>query len=159
MLSPLVCYANSPDSVTFDMRAVFVWTLAWLALGACGGAGGGAALPSSSPSNSPGSGFDVTVTESTRTATMRVGQRLEVVLHARPGMTAWSGVRSTDESVLASIVNPAATAARGVTLAAFRATAPGQAQIEATSGPDCSPGQACPAYLMVLTIDVIVNAG
>jgi hypothetical protein len=74
-------------------------------------------------------------------------------------MASWSAVRSSDESVLAPIVNPAASAARGVTLAAFKAIAPGTARIDATAAPDCSPGQACPAYLMVLTIEVTVAAG
>jgi hypothetical protein len=160
MLSPLVCYANSRRSVTFVMKAVFVLIVAALTLSACGAVGGGAAPPpGSSPSTGPGPGFDVTVTENTRTVSMRVGQKVEVVLHARPGMTTWSGVRSSDPSVLAPTVNPAATAARGVTLAAFKAVAPGKAQIEATAGPDCAPYQACPAYLMVLTIDVAVNSG
>jgi hypothetical protein len=141
------------------MRAVFVVIVAALILCACGAAGSGAAPPpSGSPSTGPGLGFDLAVTENTRTATMRVGQTVEVVLHARPGMTTWSGVRSSDPSVLAPIVNPAGTAARGVTLSAFKAIARGKAQITATAGPDCSPGQACPAYLMVLTIDVTVNA-
>jgi hypothetical protein len=137
------------------MRAVFVLMVAALALSACG-----AVAPPprySSPTTDPGAGFDVTVNESSRTATLRVGQTLAVVLHARTGMTTWSGVRSSDQSVLAPIVNPAGTSARGVTLAAFKAIAPGRAQIDATAGPDCSPGQACPAYLMVLTIDVTVN--
>ena len=83
---------------------------------------------------------------------------LAAVLHARPGMTSWNGVRSSDRSVLTPIVNPGASAARGVTLAGFKAVAAGRAQIDATAGPDCSPGQACPAYLMVLTIDVTVSA-
>ncbi len=141
------------------MKAVFVSMLAALVLTGCGGAGGGAVQPTSTPSTDPGAGFDVTVTENTRSVTLRAGQTLAVVLHARPGMTNWSGVRSSDQSVLAPIVNPAASAARGVTLAAFKAIAPGKAQIDATAGPDCSPGQACPAYVMVLTIDVTVNPG
>lgn len=171
MLSPPGCYGNSRPSVTYEMSnqlgpfrpclrvAAFVLTVAALTVSACGAVGGGAAPPIASPSTSPGLGFDLAVTESTRTTTMLVGQKVEVVLHARPGMTMWSGVRSSDPSVLAPIVNPAATAARGVTLAAFKAIAPGKAQITANAGPDCSSGQACPLYLMVLTIDVTVNAG
>ena len=131
--------------------------LAAAILSGCGASGGGAAPPPSSPSTSPGAGFDVTVTENTRSVTLRAGQTLAVVLHARPGMTSWNGVRSSDPSVLAPIVNPAASAARGVTLAAFKAIAPGKAQIDATAGPDCSPGQACPAYLIVLTIEIDVT--
>lgn len=141
------------------MRSAFVSMLAAAILSGCGASGGGAAPPPSSPSTSPGAGFDVTVTENTHSITLRAGQTLAVVLHARAGMTNWNGVRSSDPSVLAPIVNPAASAARGVTLAAFKAIAPGKAQIDATAGPDCSPGQACPAYLMVLTIDVTVKGG
>ena len=126
---------------------------------ACGAVGSGAApLPSGSPSTGPVPGFDVTVSEKTRTVTVRVGQKLAAVLHANPGMTMWSGVRSSDSSVLAPIVNPAATAVRGVTLAGFQAIAPGTAQITATAGASCSPGQACPQYALLLTIDVTVVA-
>ncbi|HEY8841474.1 MAG TPA: hypothetical protein VIO80_12685 [Candidatus Dormibacteraeota bacterium] len=133
--------------------------LAALVFSGCGAMGGGAAQPTSSPTTNPGAGFDVTVTENTRSVSLRAGQTLAVVLHARPGMTNWNGVQSSDHSVLAPIVNPGASAARAVTLAAFKAIAPGKARIEASAGPLCSPGQACPAYMMVLTIEVTVNAG
>ncbi|HVC75620.1 MAG TPA: hypothetical protein VND96_03785 [Candidatus Micrarchaeaceae archaeon] len=141
------------------MRSVFVLALAAILLGACGAVGGGAAPPPGSPSPSPGAGFDVTVTENTHAVTLRTGQTLAVVLHARVGMADWTSVRSSDQSVLAPIVNPAASAARGVTLAAFKAIAPGAARIDATAAPDCSPGVACPAYVMLLTIEVTVSAG
>jgi hypothetical protein len=152
-----VCYANSASSVTFEVRAVFILLLAAAILNGCGASGGRTAQPPGSPSASPGAGFDVTVTENTRSVTLRAGQTLAVVLDAKPGMTNWNGVRSSDPSVLAPIVNPAASAARGVTLAAFKAIAPGKAQIDATAGPDCSPDQACPAYLIVLTIEIDVT--
>ena len=141
------------------MKAGFVSMLAALAFSGCGAMGGGAAQPTSSPTTNPGAGFDVTVTENTRSVTLRAGQTLAVVLHARPGMTNWNGVQSSDHSVLAPIVNPGASAARAVTLAAFKAIAPGKARIDASAGPLCSPGQACPTYMMVLTIEVTVNAG
>lgn len=142
------------------MRAILISGAAALLLCACGAAGGGAAPPpSATPSIEPWPGFDVVVTEKTHSVTLRVGQKLEAVFHATPGMTAWSGVRSSDPSVLKPIVNPAATAVRGVTLAAFQAVAPGKVQITAAAGADCSPGQACPMYAVLLTIDVTVSAG
>jgi hypothetical protein len=141
------------------MKAGLTAVLAALALSACGAAGIGAAPgPGASPSTGPGASFDLAVSEKSSAASMKVGQKLEAVLHTRVGMAPWSGVRSSDTSVLAPIVNPAATAVRGVTLAAFQALAPGTAQITATAGADCSPGQACPQYLMVLTITVTVVA-
>jgi hypothetical protein len=142
----------------FELRTVFIGLVAALALSACGAAGTGA-TPSPSPENpstSPGPGFDVSVTEKDKAITIRVGQKLEAVLHASQGMTNWSGVRSSDPSILMSIVDPRATAVRGVTLAGFQAIAPGQVQITAVAGALCSPGQACPMYAIVLSIDVTV---
>jgi hypothetical protein len=141
------------------MRSVFVLGLAaLLVFSACGHPPGVVALPPRSPTTNPGAGFDVTVTENSHAVTLHVGQTLAVVLHARPGMASWTSVRSSDQSVLSPIVNPAASAVRGVTLAAFRAIATGTARVSATAAPDCSPGQACPAYVMLLTIEVTVTA-
>src|SRR5215472_769162 len=69
----------------------------------------------SSPSPSPGGGFgfDLTVTEKDHAVTMHPGQKLEVVLHAGNGMTNWSHPVSSDSSLLAPIVDPAATAVQG----------------------------------------------
>jgi hypothetical protein len=142
------------------MRAALIVVVAAVAICGCGAVGGGAAPPpGATPSTAPGLTFDLAVSEKTRNATLHVGQTLEAVLHASPGMTTWSGVRSSDPSVLNPIVNPGATAARGITLAAFQAIASGRAQITATAGAACSPGQACPQYALLLTIDVTVVAG
>jgi hypothetical protein len=130
-----------------------------LALCACGAAGT-AAPPSPSPINpstGPGRGFDVSVTEKDKAISIQVGQKLEAVLHANTGMTDWSGVRSSDPSILMSIVDTGATSARGVTLAGFQAIAPGHAQITAVAGALCSPGHACPMYAQLLTIEVTVT--
>jgi hypothetical protein len=110
-----------------------------------------------SPSTGTGLGFDVVVTETDKAATMRVGQTIEVVLHAASGMDSWTQVKSTNESVLVPTVNPAATAVRGVTLAAFKAVAPGQAEITAYASPHCPPGSACPMYVAVVSIKVSVT--
>jgi hypothetical protein len=141
------------------MKAALIAIVAALVICGCGAAGSGAAPPPApTPSTGPGLGFDLAVSERNQTATIRVGQKLEAVLHASAGMTPWNGVRSTDPSVLARIAHPAATAVRGVTLAAFEALAAGKAQITATAGAACSPGQACPQYARLLTIDVTVVA-
>jgi len=122
---------------------------------ACDGSG---TLPVQT-SPSPGLGFDAVVTETDTAITIQSGQKLEVVLHARSGMTNWSNVRSSDTSVLSPIVNPAATAVRGVTLAAFQALTPGRSDITATAGAACSPGQACPMYVMLYSVTVTVLPG
>lgn len=127
-------------------------------LAACGSAGTGAGTtPTPTPSPSPGQGYAAVVTEQDHAATLRAGEKLEVVLHAASGMTNWSHPTSSDESVLAPIVDPAATAVRGVTLAAFIAKAPGHAVISSAAGPQCSPGQACPMYAIAFTAVVTVT--
>lgn len=88
---------------------------------------------------------------------MRVGQKLEVVLHANSGMANWTSPRSSNVSILVPIVNPAATAARGVTLAGFQALAPGEAEITSNASPKCSPGQACPMYIAVFSVKVTIT--
>jgi hypothetical protein len=71
-------------------------------------------------------------------------------------MSNWSNVRSSNTSVLSPIVNPAATAVRGVTLAAFQALAPGQADITATAAAACPPGMACPMFALLYSVTVTV---
>jgi hypothetical protein len=140
------------------MKVALIAAVTALVLSACGSAGiGGAPSPSPNPSGGPGLGFDAQVTELDTAITIQTGQKLEVVLHARSGMTDWANVRSSDTSVLSPIVNPAATAVRAVTLAAFQALAPGQADITASAGAACSPGQACPMYALLYSVTVTVT--
>lgn len=139
------------------MRSAVLAAVAVLLLAACGATGAGPGS-GASPSPSSGLGFDVTATEKDHTAAMRVGQRLEVVLHAAAGMNDWSRPRSGDEGILAPTVDPAATAVRGVTLAAFVAKAPGQVDVTSFAGPVCASGQPCPMYAAVYTLRVTVSA-
>jgi hypothetical protein len=141
------------------MRILFAVIATAVLVSGCGSAGTGSGLtptPSPSTSSNPMS-FDVTVTETTKAASMRMGQKLEVVLHAASGANNWTQPRSSDESVLAPIVNPAATAVRGVTLAAFQAKAVGQVDITAYGSPVCPSGQACPMYVMLFSVKVTVT--
>jgi hypothetical protein len=141
------------------MRILLLVVFAAVLISGCGSAGTGSNLvstPSPSASSNPMS-FDVTATETTQAASMRVGQRLEVVLHAGSGMNNWTQPRSSDESILAPTVNPAATAVRGVTLAAFVAKAPGQVNVSAYGSPVCPTGMACPMYVIVFSLKVTVT--
>jgi hypothetical protein len=141
-------------------RALLGVIVAGLILTGCGSAGTGSApTPGATPSVSPsGPHFDVVVSEKDTAAKIRVGQKLELVLHSSPNMGDWSRPRSSDETVLAPIVNPAGTAAVGVTLAAFQGLAPGLADITAIASPRCSPGQACPMYVQLYSLKVEVAA-
>ena len=130
--------------------------VAAILISGCGSVGNASQAPTPSASSNPTT-FDVTATETTQAASMRVGQKLEVALHAGSGMNNWTQPRSSDESILVPIVNPAATAVRGVTLAAFQAKAPGQVSVTAYTGPLCPSGQACPMYVVVFSAQVTVT--
>jgi len=104
----------------------------------------------------PTAGFDVVVTENDRAVTVREGQRIELVLRAKLGMSDWSGVNVDDNTVLRAVPT-GITAARGVTIAGYEAARPGTATIRATATPLCSPGQACPAYAMLFEVSVTVT--
>lgn len=125
-----------------------------LLLAACGAA---AVNPPAGPSASP-AGAQLTNADSGRTVSMRVGDSVEVALRQEPGFTPWNDVHSTNVSVLAPQVDVGATAVRGMSLHRFKAAAPGTADIQATAGPDCSPGAACPALARVYRVTVIVSA-
>ena len=148
--------ASGPVRYVFEMRKLLLVIAAAVLISGCGSVGTGS---SPNPTQSPGSNlsFDVTVTETTRAASIRGGQKLEVVLHSGNGMNNWTQPLSSDESILIPIVNPAGTAVRGVTLAAFQAKAPGQADITAYGSPICPSGQACPMYAMLFSVHVTVT--
>lgn len=136
------------------MRRLILAACAGLLVAACGAY----SFPGSpaSPTPSSGLGFDVTATEKDHAITMRVGQKLEVALHGGT-TTSWQQVRSSNEQVLAPTVDPAATAVRGVTLAAFKAVAPGSAEVTAVGTPVCPSGQACPMYAILYSLKVTVT--
>jgi hypothetical protein len=118
----------------------------------CGTAGQGA---SPSPSDNP-MHFDVTATEKDHAVSMHVGQKLEVVLHGG-GQLTYQQVTSSNTSILEPTVDPAATAVRGVTLAAFKARASGVARVTAVGAPACPSGQACPMFAVLYTLTVTVT--
>lgn len=154
----LVLPARGAARCVSVVKAALAAAASGLVLSACGYYACACAAPNTPPaSTSPGLGFDAVVTEKDTAITIHSGQKLEVVLHARTGMTNWSNVRSSDSSVLTPIVNPAATAVRGVTLAAFQAEAKGTARITATAGADCSPGEACPQFAILYSVTVTVT--
>src|SRR5258708_39356843 len=81
---------------------------ACLLLAGCGttfGCACGAEPISPSPPSAAGpvAGFDVLITEKDQAVTVHAGQRIEVYLRQRAGLTAWSGLRSDDEAVLAPV--------------------------------------------------------
>lgn len=142
------------------IRSVLAFAFAALVLGACGDAAcactGIGNEPASPTPPHRAAGFDVLVTENDHAVTVHPGERIELVLHARPGMSTWSGVTVDDPAVLRAVPT-GITAAIGVTIAGFEALKPGTAAIRATATPLCSPGQACPQFAMEFEVTVTVT--
>lgn len=144
---------NEPWSVFgTEMRVLLVLIVVFTA--ACGSVGLGAS-PSPTPSDNP-MHFDVTATEKDHAVSMHVGQKLELVLNGGTGIS-YGQVRSSNQSILEPTVDPAATAVRGVTLAAFRAKASGQATVTAVGAPVCASNQACPMFAILYTLTVTIT--
>ena len=146
------CYPNGGKAVSAtEMKKFLLAAAIGLLPCACGAvAGGGAAV---TPSHSAVVG----VSEQDHAAKLTVGQKIELALHAPNGMNNWSHPASSDTSVLAPTVDPAATAAIGVTLAMFIAQKPGTAEVTATASPKCPPNAACPMYIAVYNLKVTVT--
>jgi hypothetical protein len=115
----------------------------------------GAELATPTPTARPVVGFDVLVTEKDQEITVHAGQKIEVYLQQRSGLTPWTGLRTDAESVLSPIPT-GILAPRGVTVGGFQALAPGVANISATATADCSPGQACPMFAALFSVKVTV---
>lgn len=143
---------NVPGSVFATEMRLLVLIAVFTA--ACGSVGLGA-TPSPTPSENP-MHFDVTATEKDHAVSMHAGQKLEVVLHGGTQMR-YQQVKSSDPSVLEPTVDPAATAALGVTLAAFKADRPGQATVTAIGAPVCPTGAMCPMFAVLYTLAVTVT--
>ncbi|HEY6117795.1 MAG TPA: hypothetical protein VI172_17710 [Candidatus Dormibacteraeota bacterium] len=138
------------------MKGFLVAVFAGLVLAACGSTAiGGGTNPSPSPT--AGDRFDVTATEADHAITVHAGQTLELVLHKQNGLNNWSHPSSSDESLLTPIVDTAASAARGVTLAAFKAQKPGSVDVTATASPICPSGAMCPMYVALYSLRVTIT--
>jgi predicted secreted protein len=129
--------------------------VALLGLTACGSVALRPAGPS--PSQAPSSAGTVTDTDENKTLTYHVGDTFELQLHEQSGWTMWENVTASDRSVLQPMVDTHAASVRGVTLAKFKAAAPGTSDITATASMACSPGVACAALARVwkVTIQVV----
>jgi hypothetical protein len=141
------------------LRYLVAAGLAILVLAGCGArtCQGCAALNSPLPVVvvSPAAGFDVLITDRDQDVTVHAGQKIEVYLRQRSGLTLWTGLRTDAETVLTPIPT-GITAARGVTIGGFQAVAPGVANITATATADCSPGQPCPMFAALFSVRVTV---
>jgi len=119
-------------------------------------------LPSSSsPSQNGTSALQpaatITNADENKTLHVKVGQVVDVALKAANGMDSWA-VANPDPAILAPTVDPAAAAARGMTLRAFKAAGAGTADLSATDRPLCNPGQVCSHLVQGFKATVVVDA-
>ena len=152
----LSSYPNGRGHVSAtDVKRVVLVAAAAMLVVACGAY----AAPGSRSSPPPRGGisYDIVASETVHEVSMHVGQRLEVVLHESSGLNSWSHPVSSDRTIVTPIVDPAATAAQGVTLAAFEALRPGQVMVSANATPACKQAQACPMFIAVYSLKVTVT--
>ena len=118
------------------------------------------ALPTSSPAPvSGGLNYARTITNADNgmTVQIKVGDRIALVLQAPTGFDPWD-VAPPDPHILMPVPNPAAAAARGVTLRAFLAAGPGQTTIMATDRVHCDTTQgACAGAIQGFRVTVVVT--
>jgi len=131
--------------------------LAVVVVAACGSASGAGAGPSPTPPTTPAAGFDVLITDHDRAASALVGQRIEVYLSQHQGMTEWQNLAVDDTSVVQPVNTGIVPPPRGATIAGFVAVRSGTANITATAGPLCSPGQTCTMYAVLFSVRVTVT--
>ena len=131
---------------------------------ACSGAGAIPGVPAT-PTGDQSSGlngatplspaFTLTNDDDGKTLQVQVGQVVDVALRAGDSLENWE-VGDPDPTVLAPTVHPAATAARGVTLRAFKAVGPGTTTISATDRPQCNSGEFCAQFILGFKAAVVV---
>jgi hypothetical protein len=146
-----------------NVRHLLAAALGGLLLASCGAARGGpdaavSVSPSSaSPAATPAaSGPDIMITDQSSGVAAQTGQRIVVFLNARPGLTDWSDIRSSDVQVVAPAVIDVMVP-HGVTAAAFNAVGAGVALIMASAGPLCIAPAPCPLYAALFTVQVTVT--
>ena len=113
--------------------------------------------PASHPSGGLPTGRAITNADNGKTIQYKVGERFALALRAAQGFEDWQ-VGKPDPRILQPTVNPAAAAARGVTLLAYEAVGAGQTDITATGRPICQAGQACPAIVQGFKVTVVVTS-
>jgi len=86
-----------------------------------------------------------------------VGQRIEVYLSQRQGMTEWQNLVADDTGIVQPVNTGIVPPPKGATISGFVALRRGTANITGTAGPLCSPGQACPMYAVLWSVTVTVS--
>jgi len=131
-------------------------------LASCGAAPGGPGAVVSPPATESPTGApvvpgpDIMIGDQSHDVAATTGQRLYVFLTARPRMTNWSNITSSNVRVLSPAVIDVMVP-HGVTAAAFEAVGPGVALIAAFARPLCPAPCASPNYAALFSVKVTVT--
>ena len=121
-------------------------------LASCGAAGSAGGAPSPPPPRT----YHIGNGDAGRTLRIRVGDAVVAFFYANPDQAALGEITSSNPAVLAPRVDTAATVVRGGRLAKLQGVAPGRADISVTRAPLCKAGAACPAFVMLISVHVVV---
>lgn len=135
--------------------------IAVVAMVACGHVSDAGSPPTPTPTEiplpaHPAAGFDVLITDQDRDVAVKVGQRIEIFLRAKPGMTSWTGMQVDDAAVLSPTVT-GIMPVEGAAIFGYMAKSAGVANITAYATAKCAPNQACPMYAMLFQVRVTVS--
>lgn len=89
---------------------------------------------------------------------VRVAPGTQVQVHLGGGLV-WRNLHQTGAGAAAQVLQPVIPAAtrHGVLIARYRAEKSGRAALEATGAPRCAPARACPQFLLLWRVQVIVR--
>jgi hypothetical protein len=146
--------ATADQVRTYQLLPVVAVTLL---MSACAHGASAAADPPTADPPAASAGILLGNKDNHRVVNVGSGQRVAVALSQNQGMTLWTHPATSDQSVLAPVVDPGATAARGMTLASFQAAGRGTATLSSSSGPSCAPGKPCPHYLLGWSVEIHVS--
>src|ERR1700678_2088345 len=117
-----------------------------LAASACGSTAAAQRSPKTSPSRCVASAQTVCLGRgaSEKTVIVHRGQTIKITL---AGSLQWSGPRVTSPGVIRAVGEP--TNRGGTFVATYVAFAKGRTAVEVTGRPICSPGSACPQFILL----------
>jgi hypothetical protein len=133
-------------------RLVVAAFLAMVTLGSVGTPRAAASGPSACP---PG-GRAVCVDRADGGHTVHVGVKQEVQLVLAGATLRWSGLRQLAPHVL-RLRGRITTDGTGSLKASYSAVRAGRTTLQATGAPRCSPGKACPQFMLLWRVQVVVS--
>jgi hypothetical protein len=132
------------------LATAFMMTSVGLVLGACGTT---SAATSDTVCHASGEVVCITQSSSARTVTVRLGETVEVTLSDTS--LVWSAIRQVGPQLLR--VRLKATRSVRQFRETFEPVTIGHTMLQATGAPRCKPSQACPQFLLLWRVQILVK--